>query len=595
MTRPPIDPFKYTSGDRDAEIIVVGEAWGAAEHIAQKPFQGEAGQELTRMLFEAGLRRDQVLCTNLVDTRPNLQNDFASGFIAGTRESAGVLFRGLRCREVLIDGIAKLENLIDRVRPRLIIGCGNWPLWGLTDHPCVSDKSLKSKVDGVSRKVATGITKWRGSQTYTREIVGNRYPYLPIFHPAAILRDWKIRHVTVHDLRARAHRFIARQCKWEPPNHLMLAQPTFPAARNYLREVLRQLTGGKKVWIAIDLETYERRSISCAGLAVAGLGAICIPFFYFEGKPNEDGSIPSVDYWSLNQEVELITLLRAILTHPLALVTNQNIAYDAQYLHRCLSIRLRPTFDTMVAHHLCWPGTPKSLEYLSSLYCDHHLYWKDESNEWDTKSMGHVDLWTYNCKDAIAALEITHELRNLVDTLGLSSQLAMRMNEWYLAFAMMLRGINYDVKMRDQFRQQLLNLGQETSAWLLEAMPADLQMTTTGKYWFSSPSFQQEIFYDKIGVAPIMHKKTKRPTLDKEALEQIRKRAPWLAPLFDRLELQRSIGVFSNNFLAVKLLPTNRFGASPNICGTETFRWATTANAFDEGGNFQNIPKLEEE
>lgn len=590
LTKPEIDPFKFTSGDRDAEILIVGEAWGAEEAAAKKPFVGQAGKELDRMLFEAGLRRDSILCTNLVDTRPNLENDFASGFTFPSRSGSGTPLRGLHASQELSDGLAKLELLINTRRPKLIIGCGNWPLWALTDHAEL--KTLKGS------KVATGIMKWRGSQTYTRPIgeSGARYPFLPIIHPAAILRNWTLRHVTVHDLRTRASRFANKQTSWEAPSRAAIPAPSYDDARGYLSRLSSRLESGIETWIAVDIETYRRTHISCIGIATDDLGALCIPAFYF-GEKKADGSADSVDYWSLDQEVHLTELLRQVLTHRNARVTNQNIAYDAQYLDRNLGIRVRPAFDTMVGHHLCWPGTPKDLSYLSSLYCDHHLHWKEESEEWDNRSMGHHQLWQYNCKDVLSTLEITHALRSVISKLGLDELMADRLAEWELAFAMMRRGTNYDEEMRKRFREQLLALGQETANWLLEAMPADLRCAPTGAAWFASPIFQREIFYDKLKLKPILHKKTKQPTLDKQALEELRKQAPWLLPIFDRLELQRSIGVFQENFLSVRLMRSKpgRFGASFNIAGTETFRWSSSKNAFDEGGNFQNIPKIEEE
>jgi uracil-DNA glycosylase len=575
------DPFKFTSGDRDAEILIVGEAWGHEEARELKPFVGQAGKELDRMLFDAGLRRNQVLCTNICDARPNLENDFASGFTLPARSGNGIPLRGLLANSTLSDGLEKLERLITALNPRLIIGTGNWPLWALTEH-----SDLKTQA---GYKRAGGIMNWRGSQTYTRPINGCKYPYLPIIHPAAILRDWRLRHITVHDLRCRAARFIAKKTSWDAPVRPAIPAPSYDQARDYLTRLLEQLNVGSERWIAVDIETWQRRSISCIGVATDDQGAICLPAFYF----GEDGK--SVDYFTLDQEVEITQLLRQVLTHSCARVTNQNIIYDAQYLDRNLGIRLRPSFDTMVGHHLCWPGTPKDLSYLSSLYCDHHLHWKEESEEWDTKLYGHNDLWSYNCKDVLSTLEITHEVRKAISQLKMDELMAHRLDEWELAFSMMRRGVNYDEQMRKQFQVETNKLSDELSEWLLAAMPEDLRYSNGGSPWYAAPIFQQEIFYDKIGIAPVIHKKSKRPTLAAEAFEVIRKRAPWLSPLFDRLELQRSISVFRSHFLSVRLMPNGRYGAGFNIAGTETFRWSSSANAFDEGGNFQNIPKVEEE
>ena len=53
MKYEPLDPFKAWSGPRDAKLVILGEAFGRNENEIQKPFVGESGKELFRMLGEA--------------------------------------------------------------------------------------------------------------------------------------------------------------------------------------------------------------------------------------------------------------------------------------------------------------------------------------------------------------------------------------------------------------------------------------------------------------------------------------------------------------------------------------------------------------
>ena len=66
----PNDIWYGTSGPRNAEIVLVGEAWGAAEDAAKSPFCGGSGQELNRLLQESSLSRDEIFCTNVIPARP---------------------------------------------------------------------------------------------------------------------------------------------------------------------------------------------------------------------------------------------------------------------------------------------------------------------------------------------------------------------------------------------------------------------------------------------------------------------------------------------------------------------------------------------
>ena len=121
------DPFLYTTGPRDARIILVGEAWGRDELRERRPFVGMSGKELDRILFDAGLNRADILCANLVDSHPQ-SNDF-TGFLEPNARGKDRNLRGVRAGQLLVQGHQKLLALIDRVKPSLVIGCGNWPLW----------------------------------------------------------------------------------------------------------------------------------------------------------------------------------------------------------------------------------------------------------------------------------------------------------------------------------------------------------------------------------------------------------------------------------------------------------------------------------
>lgn len=542
--------FQFTSGPSNAEVILVGEAWGADEERARKPFVGSSGQELTRILVDAGLRRDLILLTNVIHHRP-VGNDFTSVWNT----------------DIIEKGLADLDRLIDTVKPKLIIGCGNIPLWAMTSR-------------ARSKKPPGGIMSWRGSQLETLPIAGRKYPFLPIIHPAAILRAWDLRYVTVHDLKARAVPFIyGGKGYWTPTercsHYSADCQQQFSVLRNWLKD-------RKPLLLAVDIETWRRKFVACIGVADASR-AICIPFFHFDAEGR------MVDVMTLDQETEVWRLLKELFARPNVKVTNQNIIYDAQFLARCYGIHLNPVFDTMLAHHTCWPGTPKDLAYLASLYCKDYVYWKDESQDW-AEEMGHEQLWSYNCKDVHYTYEITIELQKLLFKLGRWEQFMSQMDQWHLAFAMMLKGVRIDQQLMSQTRLQLMEAAAPLEQFLLDCMPADIRYTSTGGYWFNSPIATARIFYDILKLEPILHKKTKRPTVNGEALEILKKRAPALRQIFEALDDLRSIGVFISHFLDVKLFG-GRMCSSFNVGGTETFRWSSSSNGFDEGTNLQNIPK----
>ena len=564
-----MNPFLHTKGPHDAEVVLVGEAWGESEARAQLPFVGQSGQELQRMLYESGLSPSRILFTNVVNARPP-SNDFTA-FLAPRGDPDHTLLRGVRARKQLALGYEALLQLISACNPKLVIGAGNVPLWALTPH---------------GNKKFSGIMNWRGSQTYTETINGQRYPYLPIVHPAAVLRAWDLRSVVVHDLKARAARYLAGKISWEPPASTSTSSPTFTEANRWLDRARHRATEGTGYALAVDIETYSRRWVACIGFADEA-SELCIPFFYFTAQ----GKLEHV--YEEDEEIALCWKIRELLKHPGIQVIGQNWTYDYQYIKRWLGVSIPPTEDTMIMHHLCWPGTPKGLDYLASLYCDHYCYWKNESQEWDTR-MGHEALWKYNCKDVRATYDCALALRDSVKKLGLEEQLSFQMDQWMLAQAMSDRGICVDSKQWGLTRGALTHAALDIEGFLLDVMPENTRYTEAGRPWYTSPKMTMDIFYRQLGLPKIVHKKTKQPTVGGDALGELKKKVPYLAPVFSALEQLRSIAVFRSHFIETKLSPDRRLRCTFYVGGTDTFRWSSSSNSFNEGTNLQNIPKGDE-
>jgi DNA polymerase I-like protein with 3'-5' exonuclease and polymerase domains len=100
-----------------------------------------------------------------------------------------------------------------------------------------------------------------------------------------------------------------------------------------------------------------------------------------------------------------------------------------------------------------------------------------------------------------------------------------------------------------------------------------------------------ELFYREMGMKEILGKKTKSVTTDDEALHRIAEREPILKPVTRKISELRSLGVFHSTFIMARTDDDGRMRTSFNLCGTETYRFSSSQNAFGNGLNFQNIPK----
>lgn len=571
--------FHSTRGNREAEILIVGEAWGREEAAARLPFVGPSGKELSRMLFEAGLNETKCLLTNVVSEQPKW-NEFSHFLYPNAEKKTRFKFRGVYATPTLIEGVERLEALIDHLKPKLIIGLGNWALWALTD------RATLSTVKGFT--LPSGVMSWRGSELKTRSINGNHYDFLPTIHPASVLRSWDLRHLVVHDLKARAAGFLAgRKGSWGEPSFEYAANPDLDEVRSRLKAWIISARAGAEsknpLVLSVDLETARRSFITCIGIADETF-SLCIPLYWLtpEGK--------AVDRWEEAEEVEIWTLLRELLESPGVSIVGQNFAYDTQFFARMMGIQAKVSFDTMLAHHLCWPGTPKSLDMLASLYLENYVYWKDESQEWASEN-DHLTNWTYNCKDTRYTFDIARELQKLIPHFNLTDQYTCQLEQWNLTRQLGLRGVRFDAGAKKEMRAELLLAQKKLEEFLLLCMPEEVRYTPTDRPWYASPTFAADLFYNQLGIQPVLHKKTKKPTLDASSFDPIKKRASWLTPVIDAMAQLRSINVFISHFLEVPLGPDGRIRTSFNVGGTDTFRWSSSANPFGEGTNLQNIPK----
>lgn len=532
-------------GPIPARIMLVGEAPGREEELVGKPFCGPSGEELTRMLHDAGIFRTECFITNVVRQRPPDNN--IEAFIPRRKKDITpdcIPLNGKWVKPVVIDGYAKLHREIELVKPNVIVALGNTALWALTGE--------------------NGIVAWRGSLLEYRGI-----KVIPTYHPAAVLRQWDWRFVAVHDLR-RAKRESADTI-FRKPEYLFTIRPSFDSVCRQIEWLQLVLDKNEKLRIAVDIETRWKQ-IACVGIAWSPVAAICIPFMCIE---NPEG------YWPLEQELVIICKLRELLTHPNCEIVGQNFLYDAQYFAAEFGYLPNLVADTMLLHHVLFAGLPKGLDFLSSLYLDYHRYWKDEGKEWQ-ENMDENRLWSYCCIDAVTTFAVYEEEQRAIIQSGLQEVAAVQMSLYRPVLNMMLRGVRISLTNREELRKELVEeiaIRQEYITFIL-GHPLNP----------SSNKQMHALFYNDFKQALILHRKTKQPTLDDAALQKIADREPLLRPLVLAIQDQRSLGVYVNTFVDSEQDADGRIRCSFNIAGTVEYRFSSSENAFYGGMNLQNLP-----
>lgn len=559
-------------GPIPARIMLVGEAPGADEERQGVPFVGASGQELNRMLHDAGIMRSECYVTNVAKYRPT--NNYIGYFMPPTKkaaaefEAAGGKLLPLRDRRVtkeIVEGFEMLKQEIASVQPSVIVAFGNLALWALTGH--------------------WGITKWRGSILGVDSFAGGwRGQVIATLHPSAVLRAWEQRPVVVNDLR-RAKRVLddnpTRQPDWR-----FVIRPNFHQVLDTLQGLLTRLEAGEQLWLDFDLETRAGH-IACAGLSWSLTEAISIPFMCVENKEG---------YWSVEEEGHLVWMLYRVLCHRNAKVRWQNGLYDAQYTWRHWHWVPNGVQDTMISQHTLFGDMPKSLAFQASMYCEHYVYWKDEGKTWD-KALGEEQLWSYNCVDCVRTREVGEVELATVQDLGLREVHAFQQKLFYPVLRAMQRGLRVNFKARADLTMELQEHIAAREQWFIDILGHPLNP--------QSPYQMHKLFYEDLGLRPIM-KRVKdeatglmkmRPTLDDDALTQLAAREPLIKALCNAIQDHRTLNVLLSTFVMAKLDVDGRMRCSYNIGGSEsgksaprTYRLSSSQNAFEGGANLQNIP-----
>lgn len=591
------DLWYGTRGDPEhSDIMIVGESWGTKEREYKLPFMGKSGQILEILLRETNIDINRCLFSNVVSERPP-SNEMPRFFYPTKQAKASSVLPvgGLYPKPFVLDWLTKLYEQVKMVNPKLIIGLGNYTLWAFTED------CFKLSHDS-GRLVPSGIGDYRGSQLHTTTISAS-VPFLPTYHPAATFHTYPWRAMIRHDLKVIARRAFAT-AGWEPPNRLYIIRPSVADVIEVLDNLLAFAALDKFLKLAVDIET-RGNFIACIGIAWNSFTAICIPILTTE-KGKKAG------YWTMEEEFEIMLKLQELLTHPNVGCVGQNFQFDAQYIFAQMFFVPNIVDDTMLKHHCCFPGggdpikgtgpkglVQKSLNHISSLYCDFHRYWKDEGKTWETW-MPEERLWNYNCDDCCITYEANEKLDDVVRIQGLEEQYQFQIQQLTeLAIPMMLIGVKIDLNTRNKMTMEMFDAIAEFERKIGPMAPPEMVAPPPGSKsktpWYRSPQRLMKLFYDELGIKPVRDPNTGRPTTGKKALPILAKREPLIRPIIDAIGTLRSLNVFYSTFLCAKLDPDNRMRCSYNVAGTETFRWSSSTNVFDRGANLQNLPKGDEE
>ena len=488
--------------------------------------------------------------------------------------------------------IQLLRHILQTLKPSIIVAADKWALFFLSGLEIEYKAIVKSD---------TGVTStWRGSHMqlssyYTTDESGADADWLHVMMPIISIADLFATNANWHTHKldmARLGSMYANHRNGElsksitrEENFLIPPEQATTEFYETLMLALAQIaaslaTSDVPVKLSVDIEHLKKPVfIDCIGIATSAKDAIVVPIYTRNGQ----------SYWSPQQEEDIYFALKYLLEHRNAAIIGQNFNYDSFWLRENLCLNVVCTYDTMTLHHSMFPALEKNLGYLSSMYCEHHLYWKNEIDE--TKYSSPSERWAYNCKDTTRTFEICQNLLARIEEFRgrndkLLSAIEFQMKDLHPVVRLVgNRGFNIDNSLKRELHQQLYEaINKLEEQWRIIA---DAEISS------SSPLQLAHFLYKDLGLeVPKVTKASANgmPTSE-EAMVALIEQYPLLTPVLQVLLDVRSLRVFQKTFIEAKTSTDGKMRTTYNIDGTDTFRFSSRKLPDDTGANLQNLPK----
>jgi len=154
----------------NSPLVVIGEAPGKDEVRLGKPFVGAAGKNLNEFINLLDIDRESIFITNAIKYRLGKLNP----------KTQRIINRPATMQDIR-DNQKWIYDEIKLLQPHIIVTLGNVPLRAVTDD----FKITIGDVHGVIQ---------------TCSILGSRYKLFPLYHPASIIYNRKLKEVYIQDI-----------------------------------------------------------------------------------------------------------------------------------------------------------------------------------------------------------------------------------------------------------------------------------------------------------------------------------------------------------------------------------------------------------
>jgi hypothetical protein len=288
---------------------------------------------------------------------------------------------------------ADLVNLIARLHvyhPPLIVLLGDELLNSLVPSTKQKDKKAKS------------LIKWAGSLLKSPLLNFDHY-IIGSYSPDFVTLNWDL-----HEIQGyidfghvkEEYDYYKQHLVLQPlPSRTVITTPTYDTVCDYLRYLLDSYHNGSLSFVSSDIETLRpRKSTEFHRKGHSGY------IYTISLAPSLKEAISFCLWDYLPEQAVIIFRLLSRVLHEIPQIGQNYFSFDSHHLEAVgFRVCLNTCQDTLIRHHVLWPGLPHKLQFQTRQYTREN-YYKDEGKNWSSKHKH--QLMRYNCLDAMVTYEI---------------------------------------------------------------------------------------------------------------------------------------------------------------------------------------------
>ncbi len=536
----PLDIQCYPTDNIEiADFAIVGEQSSSLEIKAGQPLVSTVGANFDRICANANLPRYSLYLTNACKTNVPVRKLF--DVKKGTRHQDWYELQSMLVKE------------LTAFNGKVIICMGTLPMLLLLDDPKIDDINLQR-----------GSIYRADDYMHLRDHLPGKFIALTQ-HPSTTTMDksplnsWNI----IMDFNK--FKRLRDDPKLLDDTASYLIEPSYEEVITFLQDVLAFTPE-----TSVDIEANPKY-MTC---------------FALTSGPYEGMSIPLVDnsgnYWSANQETEILILFAKILNASSIKKIFQHGMYDVMYLLRTHNMTTDNfAFDTLLAQHLIYPDFPKGLDFLVAAYTFHPYHKGAGKKAHASVKKNWQSYWLYNCQDAVYTHQIAIELRKQLAQHDQEEAMEYQMDLHKPLMEMEWNGIATDPEriQREKLRIKRKYLALQHGLWKLTGRELSI----------GSNKQMVDYFYNELKIKPYKNKEG-NPTCNSVALSRLsRKKHKCKAPARLAFKMRKL-----NKLLTTYFIPNtdadHKLRCHHKISGTVSGRISTTKTFFGTGTNLQNQP-----